>query len=206
MNTRSSRLNRSRRRANSCSSITSFMQRGAEGRGAILLVAPQFLAEPGHRTIEMMQVETVGAVDAIVLPPAIGGPIRAAAHQAMQHGEEHRAFQRETWPRPRASAAMTLGSRSPPTAARTPVPGRCVAPRRRERRRSWRHPAPSLAGRTAHPSAATDRVVRWLRVHPAGRVSRSPAGAPDHRCGGSPRSAGRCVPATVCGGSTCATR
>ena len=43
-----------------------------------------------------MQIEIVGAGDAIVITPAIGGQIRAAAHQSVQHGEEHRAFQRET--------------------------------------------------------------------------------------------------------------
>jgi hypothetical protein len=44
--------------------------------GAILLVAPQFLTQPGHRTIEVMQIEIVGAGDAIVITPAIGGQIR----------------------------------------------------------------------------------------------------------------------------------
>ena len=60
-----------------------------------MLIAAQFLTQPGHRTIEVVQVETVAAGDAIVLAPAISGQIRAAAHQPMQHGEEHRALQRK---------------------------------------------------------------------------------------------------------------
>ena len=43
----------------------------------------------------MVQVEIVGAGDAIVITPAIGGQIRAAAHQPVQHGKKYRAFQRE---------------------------------------------------------------------------------------------------------------
>ena len=43
----------------------------------------------------MVQIEIVGAGDAIVLAPAIGGQIRATTHQPVQHGKEHRALQRE---------------------------------------------------------------------------------------------------------------
>ena len=42
-----------------------------------------------------MQFEILDAVDAIILAPAVGGAVRAAAEQAMQHGEERRALQRE---------------------------------------------------------------------------------------------------------------
>ena len=42
-----------------------------------------------------MQFEVLDAVDAIVLAPAVGGAVRAAAKQAMQHGQERRALQRE---------------------------------------------------------------------------------------------------------------
>src|SRR5271166_2606093 len=43
----------------------------------------------------MMQFEAVDAIDAVVLAPAIGGAIRAAADEAVQHRQERRAFQRE---------------------------------------------------------------------------------------------------------------
>ena len=64
-------------------------------RGARLLVFGEFLAEPAHRAVEMMQVEALDALDPVVLPPAIGGAIRAARKQAVQHGEENRALQRK---------------------------------------------------------------------------------------------------------------
>jgi hypothetical protein len=35
----------------------------------------------------------IAAGDAIILAPAIGGQIRAATHQTVQHAEEHRTFQ-----------------------------------------------------------------------------------------------------------------
>src|SRR5436190_20645109 len=78
MKTRSSRVNRSRRCANSRSSITSLRQRGAKRRAAVLLLLRQFLAEPRHRAIEMVQVEPGNAVDRIVLAPALGGTVGAA--------------------------------------------------------------------------------------------------------------------------------
>ena len=64
-------------------------------RRAVLLVFGKLLAEPRHGAIEMMQFEPVDAVDAIILAPAVGGAVRAAAEQAVQHGQERRALQRE---------------------------------------------------------------------------------------------------------------
>ena len=64
-------------------------------RRARLLVLRRRLAEPRHGAIEMMQFETVYAVDAIILAPAVGGAVGAAAKEAMQHGEERRALQRK---------------------------------------------------------------------------------------------------------------
>jgi len=52
-----------------------------ERRARILLLGRQRFAEPGHRPVEMMQLERLGAGDPIVLAPAIGRQIRAAAHQ-----------------------------------------------------------------------------------------------------------------------------
>ena len=41
----------------------------------------------------MMQIETLDAIDPVILPPPIGGPVRSAGEQAMQHGEEDGAFE-----------------------------------------------------------------------------------------------------------------
>ena len=43
----------------------------------------------------MMQLETLDPIDPVILPPPIGGPIRSAGKQAMQHGEEDSAFERK---------------------------------------------------------------------------------------------------------------
>ena len=61
----------------------------------ILFSRRQFLAEPSHRPIEMMQFETLDAIDPVILPPPIGGPVGSAGEQAMQHGEEDGAFERK---------------------------------------------------------------------------------------------------------------
>ena len=66
-----------------------------ERRAAILLLLRQFLAQPRHRPIEMMQIEPLDAGDGVILAPAIGGAIGAAHEQPVQHGEEHRALQRK---------------------------------------------------------------------------------------------------------------
>ena len=42
----------------------------------------------------MVQFDPVGAVDAVVVAPAVGGP-PATADEAVQHGQERRALQRE---------------------------------------------------------------------------------------------------------------
>src|SRR5208283_5331703 len=62
------------------------------------LVFGQFLAEPRHRAVEMMQFDLVDALDAIILAPAVGGAVRAAADEAVQHSQERRALQRELVP------------------------------------------------------------------------------------------------------------
>ena len=64
-------------------------------RRDILLIFGKLFAEPRHRAIEMMQLEALGAVDAIIFAPAVGGAVRAAAEQAVQHGQERRALKRE---------------------------------------------------------------------------------------------------------------
>src|SRR5262249_2267721 len=66
-----------------------------ERRAPILLLLRQFLAQPGHRPIEMMQIEPLHAGDGVVLARAIGGAVGAAHEQPVQHSEEHRTLQRE---------------------------------------------------------------------------------------------------------------
>ena len=66
-----------------------------EGRAAILFLRGQFLAQPRHRPIEVMQVEPIDAVDRVVLPPAVRRTVGPAREQAMQNGEEHGTFERE---------------------------------------------------------------------------------------------------------------
>jgi hypothetical protein len=53
------------------------------------------LAEPRHRSIEMMQIKPRDADDGVILAPAIRGAVGAAHEQPVQHGEEHGAFQRK---------------------------------------------------------------------------------------------------------------
>src|SRR6516225_7166113 len=88
MNTRSSRVSRSRRWANSRSSTMLHAARG-ERRAAILLLLRQFLAQPGHRPIGMMQIEPLNADDGVVLASAIARAVGAAHEQPVQHREEH---------------------------------------------------------------------------------------------------------------------
>ena len=64
-------------------------------RRAVLLVFRQLLAQPRHRAIKMMQLDPADAVDAVVLAPAVGGAVRAATDETVQHGQERRAPQRE---------------------------------------------------------------------------------------------------------------
>jgi hypothetical protein len=49
-----------------------------EGRGAVLLIFGQLLAKPGHRPVEVMQVEVLDPIDPVILPPAVRRSIGAA--------------------------------------------------------------------------------------------------------------------------------
>src|ERR1019366_4399806 len=60
-----------------------------------LLALRQFLAQPGHGAIEMMEPEIIDAVDAVILAPVLAGTVRARYHKTMQYGQEHRALNRE---------------------------------------------------------------------------------------------------------------
>ncbi len=55
----------------------------------------EFFAEPAHGAVEVVQAEALDALDPVILPPAVGGAIRAARKQAVQNGEENRALQRK---------------------------------------------------------------------------------------------------------------
>ena len=66
-----------------------------ERRAAVLLCGRQFLAQPRHRPIEVMQIEPVDAGDPVVLAPTVRCPIGAAAEQPVQHGQEQRPLQRK---------------------------------------------------------------------------------------------------------------
>ncbi len=113
MNTRSSRLNRSRRWANSRSSTRSLVQRGANAVRASCSVFRQFLAEPGHRPIEMVQLQRLGAGDPVVLAPTHRGrdPSRHPSAGAARSGRS---------PAPAQSHACACAVRSSIT-ARQPV-------------------------------------------------------------------------------------
>ena len=87
MNTTDRSAKRSRRRANSRSSTRSFTQRGHQ-RPTGLLRRRQFLTEPGHGAVEVMQLQPRDAVDAVVLTPLLAGTVRAGHHQPVQHGQE----------------------------------------------------------------------------------------------------------------------
>src|SRR5262245_4460160 len=78
-----------------------------ERRAAVLLLFRQFLAQPRHRPIEMMQIEPRDPGDRVILAPAIRGAVGAAHEQPVQNGEEYRALQRKLMPAPPARSAIT---------------------------------------------------------------------------------------------------
>jgi hypothetical protein len=64
----------------------------ARRQGAGPALIGQRLAEPGHSTVEMMQLQPLGAVDAVVGTPLFRRSVGARHKQAVQHGQEHRAL------------------------------------------------------------------------------------------------------------------
>jgi hypothetical protein len=99
MNATDRSLNKSRRRANNRSSMRS-LDATRRQRPPGLPGRLQFLAEPDHRAIEMMQFQLVDAVGAVIVAPIFASAIRARHHEAVQHGQEHRALDRELKPAP----------------------------------------------------------------------------------------------------------
>ena len=61
---------------------------GCERRLVLLLIRGQFLAEPGHGPVEVVELEVVAALDLVVGPPLVGGPVAAGVEEAMEDGEE----------------------------------------------------------------------------------------------------------------------
>ena len=125
----SSVVRRSRRAANSSSSRTSFTQRGENGVAASCW---SFGSSSPSQAI-VREFQPVDAVDAVVFAPAVGGAVRAAANEAVQHGQERRALQRELMvARPRQALNHA------PAACLLPHPlegeRRTDAPRRHDRR------------------------------------------------------------------------
>src|SRR5499427_10522905 len=53
-----------------------------ERRSTVLLLCRQLLTKPGHRPIEMVQIERFDVGDGIVFTPAIRRPVRATHEQA----------------------------------------------------------------------------------------------------------------------------
>jgi len=65
-----------------------------------------------HRPVEVVEVESFAAGNAIRLAPTIGREIRAATHQPVQDGEEHGTFECEAIPaaaRQAGDDALTAG-------------------------------------------------------------------------------------------------
>ena len=163
MNTRSSRLNRSRRWANSRSSTRSLVQRGANGVRASCSVSGNCLAEPGHRPVEVVQLERLDAGDPVVLAPTIGGAGRSRHPSA----GAARSGRPPAPARTRACARLassSIAARQPVSAhSRSNTKRRPDPPHRRRRGRPAPRSPPSPASRSARPSAPAAPTVRLPR-------------------------------------------
>src|SRR5215204_5796366 len=60
-----------------------------EGRRVVLALLGQFLPEPGHGAVKMMEGQAFGARDGIVLHPRRAVAVRARDEEAVQGGDEH---------------------------------------------------------------------------------------------------------------------
>src|SRR3954453_366223 len=98
MNTTESSLNRSRRLSNRCSSMRSLIARRAQGCDSALLVRGQFLAQPGHGTVEVVQGQPVHAGDGVIGHPLLAGPVRAGHQDPVQYGGEDGPLDRKLEP------------------------------------------------------------------------------------------------------------
>jgi hypothetical protein len=65
------------------------VHRGAKGVFlAHLLISGQVLTEPGHRPVEVVQLQGVTPLDLVVRLPRVGGPVAARGEEAMEHRQE----------------------------------------------------------------------------------------------------------------------
>jgi hypothetical protein len=55
----------------------------------------QFFAEPGHRPIELVQLQAFGAIDVIGIQPLLAGTVGPGDHQPMQDAGKHRPLDRK---------------------------------------------------------------------------------------------------------------
>ena len=67
---------------------------GARGKAAPALVS-QFVAQPAHGAVELMQLEITDAIDDQPMAPLLGGAVGAGVEQPVQHGEKDGAFEIE---------------------------------------------------------------------------------------------------------------
>ena len=121
-----SSLNRSRRRANSRSSIRSLTQRGANGAASACPASGNSSPEPGHGAVEVVQRQAVDAGDRVVGQPLLAGAVGAGHHQPVQDGGEDRPLDAGTRSRAPASsspitAAQPVSSHSRPNSSGAPM-------------------------------------------------------------------------------------
>jgi hypothetical protein len=55
----------------------------------------KWLAQPGHRAVDVVQLKLLHTGNGIVLAPAFSSPVRARREQSMQHAKEDRPFHGE---------------------------------------------------------------------------------------------------------------
>lgn len=103
-------------------SIWSLMQRRGEWRGAGLLRDRQDLPQPAQRPAEVLQNQTIDALDSVGRLPAARSPVRARLVEPMQHGQEHVSTHRRA--KRRADDAEWVGV----PVARTPPPLEPIVP------------------------------------------------------------------------------
>ncbi len=69
-------------------------------RARRLLGLRQLFAQPAHGAIEMMELQLIDAVDAVIVAPMLAGAVGTRHHEAMQHRQEHCTLDRELEPAP----------------------------------------------------------------------------------------------------------
>jgi hypothetical protein len=79
-----------------------------ERRRVLLLLGRQFLAEPRHGPIQMMQRQPLDPGDVVVGHPLLAGAVRTGHHDPVQYGGEHGALHREL----EAAAGQECGDHS----------------------------------------------------------------------------------------------